>query len=81
MEEEREEAKGNPNSVVNAVAVKTDVEIIVGNLLRQISAACSLFLRCSGTIVCEVTSLGRVSAYLPKRGLKAFVPCNIPGES
>ena len=47
MEEEREEfeAVGNPNGVVYAVAVKTDVEIIVGNLLRQISAACSLFLR------------------------------------
>ena len=31
VEEEREEAKGNPNGVVYAVAVKTDVEIIVGN--------------------------------------------------
>ena len=54
MEEESEEAEGNLNSVLYAVAVKTDVEIIVGNLLRQISAACSLFLRWSGTIVCEV---------------------------
>ena len=47
MEEEREEfeAAGNPNGVVYAVAMKADVEIIVGNLLRQISAACSLFLR------------------------------------
>ena len=53
MEEEREEAEGNPNSVVYAVAVKTDVDIIVGNLLRQISAACSLFMRWSGTIVCD----------------------------
>ena len=60
MEEEREEveAVGNPNGVVYAVTVKTDVEIIVGNLLRQISAACSLFLRWSGTMVCEVTGLG-----------------------
>ena len=60
MEEEREEfeAVGNPNGVVYAVTVKTDVEIIVGNLLRQISATCSLFLRWSGTIVCEVTGLG-----------------------
>ena len=31
VEEEREEAKGNPNGVVYAIAVKTDVEIIVGN--------------------------------------------------
>ena len=54
MEEEREEAEGNPNGVLYVVAVKTDVEIIVSNLLRQISAACSLFLRWSGTIVCEV---------------------------
>ena len=52
--------------VVYAVAVKTDVEIIVGNLLRQISEGCSLFLRWSGTIVCEVTGLGRASADQPK---------------
>ena len=51
VEEEREEAEGNPNGVTYAVAVKTDVEIIVGNLLRQISTACSLFLRWSGTIL------------------------------
>ena len=36
MEEEREKAKVNPNGIVYAVAVKTDVDIIVGNLLRQI---------------------------------------------
>ena len=54
VEEESEEAEGNPNGVLYAVAVKTDVEIIVGNLLQQISAACYLFLHWSGTIVCEV---------------------------
>ena len=81
MEEEREEAEGNPNSVVYAVAVKTDVEIIVGNLLRQISAACSLFLRWSGTIVCEVTGCRRASADRPKGGLKAFVRCSTRGKS
>ena len=58
VEEEREKAVGNPNGVVYAVAVKTDVEIIVGNLMRQISAAFSLFLRWSGTIVCEVLAWG-----------------------
>ena len=58
MEEEREEAEGNPNYVVYAVAVKTDVDIIVGNLLRKISAACYLFLRWSGTIVCESQAWG-----------------------
>ena len=61
VEEESEEAEGNPNGVLYAVAVKTDVEIIVGNLLRQISAACSLFLRWSGTIVCEVRLQASVS--------------------
>ena len=81
MEEEREEAEGNPNGVVYAIAVITDVEIIVGNLLWQISAACSLFLRWSGTIVCEVTGLGRAPADLPKGGLKAFVRCSILGKS
>ena len=80
-EEERKEAECNPNGVVYAVAVKTDVEIIVDNLLRQISAACSLFLRWSSTIVCEVTGLGQASADLPKGGLKAFVRYSIPGKS
>ena len=73
MKEEHEEAEGNPNDVVYVVAVKTDVEIIVGNLLRQISAACSLFLRWSGTIVCEVTGCRRTLADRPKGGLKTFV--------
>ena len=58
MEEEREEAEGNPNGVVYAVDVKTDVDIIVSNLLRKISAACSLFLRWRGTIVCESQAWG-----------------------
>ena len=74
-------AEGNPNGVVYAVAVKNDVEIIVGNLLRQISAACSLFLRWSSTIVCEVTGCMRTSADRPKGGLKAFVRCSIRGKS
>ena len=59
MEEEREEAEGNPNGVVYVVAVKTDVDIIVSNLLRTISAACSLFLHWSGTIVCEPQAWGK----------------------
>ena len=58
MEEEREKVVCNLNGIVYAVAVKTGVEIIVGNLLRQISAAFSLFLRWSGTIVCEVLAWG-----------------------
>ena len=83
VEEERKEAEGNPNVVVYAVAVKTDVEIIVGNLLRQlqISAACSLFLRWSGTILCEVTGCRRASADRPKEGLQAFVRCSTRAKS
>ena len=46
-------SRGNLNGIIYAVAVKTDVEIIVGILLWQISTACSLFLRWSGTIVCD----------------------------
>ena len=46
--------EGNPNDVC-AVAVKTDASTVVGHLTRKISAACSLFLRRSGTIMCQVT--------------------------
>ena len=81
VEEEREEAEGNPNGVTYAVAVKTDVEIIVGNLQRQISTACSLFLRWSGTILGEVTGCRRASADRPKEGLKAFVRCSTRAKS
>ena len=71
VEEEREEAVGNPNGVVYAVAVKTDVEIIDGNLLRQISTACSLF--CVGAVqLCKVTCCRRASADQPKGGLKVL---------
>ena len=77
-EEERVEAEGG---VVYAAAMKTDIEIIVGNLLWQISAACSLFLHWSGTIVCEVTSCRQASADRSKGGLKAFVRCSIHGKS
>ena len=65
VEEESKEAIGNPNSIIYAVAVRTDVEIIVCTLLRQILAACFLFLHWSGTIVCEVTGSRRASADLP----------------
>ena len=37
VEEECEEVVGNLNGILYVVAVKTDVKIIVGNLLRQIS--------------------------------------------
>ena len=72
VEEEGEEAEGNLNDVVYAVAVKIDVEIIVCNILWQISAACSLFLVWNGTIVCEVTDCRRASADRLKGGLKVL---------
>ena len=48
VEEDGEEAEGNPNGVVYAVAVKTDVQIIVGNLLRQIQQPVLCF--CAGAV-------------------------------
>ena len=69
---QREE--GNPNDVY-AVAVKTDADIVVGHLPWKISAACSLFLRRSGTIVCQVTGSRRASLDLPQGGLE--VPCTL----
>ena len=48
VEEEREEAEGNPNGIVYAVTVKTDVDIIVGNLLRQIQQPVLCF--CAGGV-------------------------------
>ena len=48
VEEECEEAKGNLNSAVYAVAAKTEVEIIVGNLLQQIQQPVLCF--CAGGV-------------------------------
>ena len=81
VEEECEEAVGILNGVVYVVTVKTDVEIMVSNLMQQISEACSLFLRWSNTIVCEVTGSRRASADRPRGGLKAFVRCSTRGKS
>ena len=69
---QREE--GNPYDVY-AVAVKTNAGIVVGHLPRKISAACSLFLRRSGTIVCQITGSRRPSSDLPQGGLEA--PCTL----
>ena len=66
---QREE--GNP--YVYAVAVKIDAGIVVGHLPRKISAACSLFLRRSGTIVCQITGSRRPSSDLPQVAWKSRV--------
>ena len=50
---------------MNGVAVKIDVDIIIGNLLWKILAACSMFLRWIGVIVCLVTDSKRASVDLP----------------
>ena len=49
--------------------------MIVGHVLRKISAACSLFLRANDTINCIVTAGRRFSADLPQGGLE--VPCKL----
>ena len=67
---QREE--GNPNDPY-AVAVKTEAGTVIGHVPRKISAACCLFLRRSGTIVCEITGSRQASADLPQGGLE--VPC------
>ena len=49
---------------------------IVGHIPRTISAACYIFLNCSGaTISCTVTRPRRYSRDLPQGGLE--IPCNI----
>ena len=73
-------SRGNPNGVIYAVAVKTDVEVIVSILLQQISPACSLFLHWSDTIVCEVTGSRRVSADWPKKAWKPLYTAAFMGK-
>ena len=53
-----------------AVAVRKDG---IGHLPREISRACSLFLRRGNSITCRVTGHRRYSADLPQGGLE--VPC------
>ena len=55
-----------------AVAVKKDGSII-GHLPRNISRACSLFIRRENFITCRVTGHRRYSANLPQGGREA--PC------
>ena len=55
-----------------AVAVTRD-STVVGHVPRKLSAACALFLRTQGTIVCTVMGTRRFSDDLPQGGLE--VPC------
>lgn len=57
-----------------AVAVKKD-GMIIGNLLREVSRICSLFLRREGNIQCTVTGRRRYSGdlHVPLGGLE--IPC------
>ena len=45
--------EGNPNDVYTDTE-RPDAGIVVGQLPRKISKACSLFLRRSGMIMCQV---------------------------
>ena len=66
--------KGNPNDVY-VFAVKTCAGIVVSYLLRKISAACSLFLCQSGTVVYQIAGSRRASSDLPQGSLE--VPCSL----
>ena len=80
VEEESEEAESNPNGILYAVAVKTDVEIIVGNLLWQFQQP--VFCFCVGVVqLCVRSGCRQASVDLPKGTLKAFVRCSIRGKS
>lgn len=53
---------------------------IVGHVPRKISAACSLFLRKNGTILCTVTGKRRFSEDLPQGGLEVPSKLIFQGE-
>ena len=55
-----------------AVAIK-DLEVVVGQVPRFISAAFTMFLRRGGIITCEVTGARKYLSDLPQGGLE--VPC------
>ena len=73
--EEREEAEGNPNSVVYAVAVKTDVEIIVVTYCGRFSSLFSVSALERYNCVRGHRLQANVSRSA-KRGLKTFVRCS-----
>ena len=50
-------------------------EVVVGHVLRRISAICHLFLRRGGHIVCQITGPRQFSLDLPQGGLE--VPCSL----
>ena len=65
--------------VVYAVAVKANAGIVVSHLPRTILSACSLFLRQSGTIVCQVTGSRRASSDLPQGDLEVLCTLKFAG--
>ena len=66
---------GNPHDTL-AVAVKRNVAgddgtmTTVGHIPRKLSAICSIFIRCGGTINCVVNSTRHYSANLQQGGLE-----------
>ena len=58
--------EGNLNDFVYAVAVKTNLDIIVQYILKKFLAVCSSFLHRSDMIVCKVTGSRQKPAVLPQ---------------
>ena len=60
-----------------AVAITGNITGVDGTTVRhvskKISAICSIFIRCGGTINCVVNGAHRFSANLPQGGLE--IPC------
>ena len=65
----RQEGGNRHNPYAVAVLKGT---IVAGHVPRKISAACSLFLRRQGTILCTITGVRQFSNDLPQGGLGSF---------
>jgi len=63
----------NPHDSYTVALIKDDV--VVGHVPRNISVACSAFLRRGGVITCTVTGVRQYSNDLPQEGLE--VPCHL----
>ena len=68
------DCRREPTNVIDRYAVSVlKCDITIGHLPKKISRVCSLFLRCGGTIICQITGRRRYSSDLPQGGLE--VPC------
>ena len=67
--------EGNSKDPYAVALVEKTKGAVVGHVPRKISAACSLFIRRDGTILCTVTGRRQSSQDLPQGVLE--VPCNL----